>query len=157
MKTRKWQADMASAPCVICDHVPLFAVNQGHHVFPKEFGGSDGKENRVPLCARCHTEIGHYKKHSLLRSFLDSGEDCWVFGNDKYVFFVVKSELVNNREWHDRQWRRTGVFDGIRSVIVQTANTAMSIYFDDKVSIFRQTLPWQAEAVGFPSQIMLSN
>jgi len=42
--------------CQICgDHRPR-AMEQ-HHILPRRFGGSDGGENTVTLCASCHNAV----------------------------------------------------------------------------------------------------
>lgn len=44
-------------PCFVCQVQEPLATAHDHHRTPRAFGGTDDKNNRVWLCASCHTRL----------------------------------------------------------------------------------------------------
>lgn len=70
------------APCAcVGEHRPTSAMNHWHHVLPLSWGGSDLKENMVPLCP-----TGHAVVHVLLDRWRKAGAQQPIGRANRYLY-----------------------------------------------------------------------
>jgi len=50
----------------ICSRCKINSCNSTHHIFPREFGGGNNKENKIRLCRKCH-DIVEIETHNLFK------------------------------------------------------------------------------------------
>ena len=55
-KNRQSKIDQ-KVSCHICTELVPVITSEDHHIVPRAFGGTDDPDNRVWLCASCHTRL----------------------------------------------------------------------------------------------------
>lgn len=73
-------------PCFICTVLEPLATAHDHHRTPRAFGGTDDGENRVWLCASCHTRLHRVQEFIVQGKMASAYELCHsIFGTkEKY-------------------------------------------------------------------------
>lgn len=69
--------------CAVCSTREPLATAHDHHRLPRAFGGTDDAENRVWLCASCHTRLHRVQSFIMMSKSASGFELCkTVFPSD---------------------------------------------------------------------------